>query len=64
MSFEDQCVVESVYFETIAEAFERGASVLSAHIEGVTAAAMMLSCLTEIEAEPARRAVVALGLRP
>ncbi len=57
-------VVESVNFETLAEAFERGASVLTAHIEAVTAAAMMLSCLTEIENEPAKRAVVALGLRP
>ncbi len=64
MSPEDRSVVESVYFETVAEAFGRGASPLTAHIEGVIAAAMLLSCLTGIENEPARRAIVALGLRP
>lgn len=60
----DRMVVESVYFETVEEAFRRGASLLTAHIEGIVAAAMMLSCLTGIENEPAKRATVALGLRP
>ncbi len=64
MSPEDRSVVESVYFETVAEAFGRGAPAFAAHIEGVIAAAMLLSCLTGIENEPAKRAIVALGLRP
>lgn len=64
MNAEERSVVESVYFETVSESNGRGASTLKAHIEGIIAAAMMLSCLTGIENEPAKRAVVALGLRP
>ena len=52
------------YDETVDEAFARGASPLNAHMEGVVAASMLLSALTGIEDEPARRAIVALGLRP
>ena len=57
-------LVESTYFETVAEALKRGQTNLTAHKEGVTAAAMMLAAMTNIEDEMAKRDVVALGLRP
>ncbi len=57
-------LVESIYFETVAEAFGRGDSNLTAHKEGVTAAAMMLVAMSGTEAEAAKRVVVDLGLRP
>ncbi len=60
----NRSVVESVYFETVTEAFGRRASVLTAHIEAVIAAAMLLACLTGIENETAKHAIVGLGLRP
>ena len=64
MDAENQLVVESVYHETAAEALARGDTPLTAHKEAVIAASMLLSSLTGVENEPAKQAVVALGLKP
>lgn len=60
----DRDMVEIAYHETVDEAFERGASPLVAHKEGVVAASMLVSVMTGMEDEEAKRWVVALGLRP
>jgi len=57
-------MIENIYFETVNEAFRHGATPLTAHKDGVIAAAMLFSAVTGIEEEPARRRVVSLGLRP
>lgn len=56
--------VEETYHEASTEALERGESKLTAHKDGVVAAAMLLAALIGLEDDPAREAVVALGLRP
>lgn len=60
----NRAVVEDCYFETVEEALGLSQSLLTAHKEGVTAAAMMLAAITGVEDEEAKRAVVALNLRP
>jgi hypothetical protein len=57
-------MIEDCYQETVLEALQSISSKLTAHKEGITAAAMLLAAMTGIEDEPARRQVVALGLRP
>ncbi|WP_026261769.1 hypothetical protein [Kiloniella laminariae] len=57
-------MVEEAYFETVTEALSRSESLLTAHKEGVTAAAMLLAAMTGTEEDDARREVVALDLRP
>jgi hypothetical protein len=57
-------LIEEVYFETVSEAYGHDATPLKAHMEGVIGAAMLLSALTGIEDEQARKQVVAMGLRP
>ena len=57
-------MVEEAYFETVHEALGREESALTAHMEGVTAASMLLVAMSGTEEEQARREVVALGLRP
>jgi len=57
-------MVEDAYMETADEALDRGASLLVAHKEATTAAAMLLAAMSGMEDEAAIRAVVALGLRP
>lgn len=64
MDAKDQLVVESVYHETAAEALARGDTPLAAHIEAVIAASILLSSLIGVENEPAKKAIVALGLKP
>ncbi len=64
MDAKDQLVVESVYHETAAEALARGDTPLTAHKEAVIAASILLSSLTGVENEPAKKAIVALGLKP
>lgn len=64
MDAKDQLVVESVYHETAAEALARGDTPLAAHKEAVIAASTLLSSLTGVENEPAKKAIVALGLKP
>ncbi len=64
MDAKDQLVVESVYHETAAEALARGDTPLTAHKEAVIAASILLSSLTGVENEPAKKAIVALGLNP
>ena len=56
--------VEEAYHEASGEALHRGESKLTAHKEGVVAAAMLLAAMSGMEDEPARQAVVALDLRP
>lgn len=60
----NRAVVEGCYFETVKEALDHAQSPLTAHKEGVIAAAMMLAAITGVEDEEAKRAVVALNLRP
>ncbi|WP_269423242.1 hypothetical protein [Kiloniella laminariae] len=57
-------MVEEAYFETVTEALARNESLLTAHKEGVTAAAMLLAAMTGTEEDDARKEVVALDLRP
>ena len=57
-------VVEETYHEAADEAMGRGLSTLTAHKEGVIAAAMLLAALKGIEDEAARASVVGLNLRP
>ncbi|UUX48549.1 hypothetical protein NUH88_14140 [Nisaea acidiphila] len=57
-------MVEEAYFETVEESFERGLTPLKAHMEGVVAAAMLLSAVEGVEDEAARKMVMELGLRP
>ena len=64
MKLEIQKIIVNVYYETVSESFAREASPLTAHKEGVTAAAMLLAAMTGVEDEAAKKEVVALGLRP
>lgn len=57
-------MIEDAYHETVTEAFQRGLSPLKAHMEGVVAAAMLLSAMVGVEDEEARKQVMDLGLRP
>jgi len=57
-------MIEDIYFETVNEAFNHGATPLTEHKEGVIAAAMLFSAVTGIEEAPARRRVVSMRLRP
>ena len=57
-------MIEEAYFETVNESFDRGLSPLKAHMEGVVAAAMLLSAVEGVEDEAARKQVLELGLRP
>ncbi|MEH6629309.1 MAG: hypothetical protein V7776_00690 [Halopseudomonas aestusnigri] len=57
-------MVEEAYFETVIEAKARSESLLTAHKEGVTAAAMLLAALTGVDDEEAKKEVIALELRP
>lgn len=57
-------MIEDAYFETVKESFDRGLSPLKAHMEGVVAAAMLLSAVEGVEDEEARKKVLELGLRP
>ncbi len=57
-------MVEEAYFETVTEAMTRNESLLTAHKEGVTAAAMLLAALTGVDDEEAKKEVIALELRP
>lgn len=57
-------MIEDAYHETVEESFERGLSPLKAHMEGVVAAAMLLSAIVGVEDEEARKQVMDLGLRP
>lgn len=57
-------MVEEAYHEAVRESAARGGSLLSAHKEGIVAAAMLLSALTGQQDEDAKGAVVALNLRP
>ena len=63
MDAKNKHVVESVYHETAAEALARGDTPLTAHKEAVITASMLLSSLTGVGNEPAKQAVVALGLK-
>lgn len=64
MKPEIEKVIVDVYLETVSESVARKASPLTAHKEGVTAAAMLLASMTGVEDEAAKKEVVALGLRP
>jgi hypothetical protein len=57
-------MIEDAYYETVEESFDRGLSPLKAHMEGVVAAAMLLSAVEGVEDEEARKQVMELGLRP
>lgn len=57
-------LVEDAYHEAVQETVSRGQNRLTAHKEGVVAAAMLLSALEGLEDIAARNAVVALNLRP
>ncbi len=57
-------MIEEAYFETVTEAMARDESLLTAHKEGVTAAAMLLAAMTGIDDEEAKKEVIALDLRP
>ena len=57
-------LITDAYQEAIDEAVVRGVSLLNAHKEAVTAAAMLLSALTSVEDEIAKNQIVALNLRP
>ncbi|MCR9257733.1 MAG: hypothetical protein NXI16_16750 [Alphaproteobacteria bacterium] len=57
-------MVSDAYDETVSEALSHDQSVLTAHKEGVVAAAMLYSAMTGIEDEEAKRCIVALGLKP
>ena len=57
-------MIEDAYLETVEESFERGLSPLKAHMEGIVAAAMLLSAMDGVEDEEARKQVMDLGLRP
>lgn len=57
-------MVEEAYHEAVTESLGRGLSTLTAHKEGVTAAAMLLSALTGRQDDQAKADVVALNLRP
>ena len=59
-----QRVVEETYHEATDEAVQRGLSALTAHKEGIIAAAMLLSALKGLEDEAARASVISLNLRP
>ncbi len=60
----DTRLIVDTYYETVSEAFGHNASPLTAHMEGVVGAAMLLSALTGVEDDLARKQVVAMGLRP
>ena len=64
MKPEIQNVIVKVYHQTVSEAFDRKASSLTAHKEGIIAAAMLLAAITGVEDEAAKKEVVAFGLRP
>ncbi len=57
-------MIEDAYLETVEESFARGLSPLKAHMEGVVAAAMLLSAMGGVEDDEARKQVMDLGLRP
>lgn len=57
-------MLEEAYFETVQESFGRGLTALKAHMEGVVAAAMLLSAMEGVEDDEARKIVLDLGLRP
>lgn len=57
-------MIEDAYYETVEESFDRGLSPLKAHMEGVVAAAMLLSAVEGVEDDAARKQVMELGLRP
>lgn len=57
-------MVEDIYDEAADEAIGRGLNLLTAHKEGVVAAAMMLAALLGLEDEVARASVIGLNLRP
>ncbi|MEQ8331932.1 hypothetical protein [Nisaea sp.] len=57
-------MIEEAYYETVSESFDRGLSPLKAHMEGVVAAAMLLSAMAGTEDDDARKQVMDLGLRP
>jgi len=57
-------MVAEAYDETVSEAMARGEPMDTAHMEGVTAAAMFLSSLAGIADAAARGAVESLGLKP
>ncbi len=57
-------MIEEAYFETVTEALARNESLLTAHKEGVTAAAMLLAAITGLDDEDAKKEVIALELRP
>lgn len=57
-------MVEEAYFETVTEAMARKESLLTAHKEGITAAAMLLAALTGLDDEEAKKEVIGLELRP
>tara|TARA_R110002012_G_C11407728_1_gene586604 strand:+ start:138 stop:428 length:291 start_codon:yes stop_codon:yes gene_type:complete len=59
-----RAMIEEAYYETVSESFDRGLSALKAHMEGVVAAAMLLSAMAGTEDEDARKQVMDLGLRP
>ena len=56
-------MVKEAYDETVAEAVAQGNSPEVAHAEGVTAAAMLLSAVTGVEDQDARKQVEALNLK-
>jgi len=64
MDASTQRMVEDIYHEAADEAVGRGGNLLTAHKEGVVAAAMMLAALLGVEDEVARSSVVGLNLRP
>ena len=57
-------MIEEAYFETVTEAMARSESLLTAHKEGVTAAAMLFAAISGVNDEDAKREVIALDLRP
>ena len=64
MDAEVQTMIEEAYSETVAETLKRDESQITAHKEGVVAAAMLLSAVTGVEDAAAHDAIVALRLRP
>lgn len=57
-------MIEEAYYETITEALSRSESLLMAHKEGVTAAAMLLAAMSGTDDDEAKKEVIALDLRP
>ena len=57
-------MIEEAYYETVTEALSRSESLLMAHKEGVTAAAMLLAAMSGTDDEEAKQEVIALDLRP